>query len=166
MPDIVADGKTRVAWVPSITNKAAPTQAELNAGMLLQSTMTAGGLSGLQPSTARVDTSSLASTFSTGVNGRTSYDDIELELKRQSGTDTIYATLTRDTAGYLVVRTGLAEGTAWATNQGGSAGGSVRVYPAQCGEVSHRDPEENSLERYGVPLTITDKPELRAVVAA
>jgi hypothetical protein len=165
MPDIVADGKTRVSWVPAVANLAAPTTTELNAGMQLQSTMTASGLSGLQPETAKVDTSSLASTFATSVNGRTSFGDIELEFKKQSGTDTVYTTLTRDTAGFLVVRTGFAESAAWASNQGGSLGGALRVYPMQCGEVSHRDPEENSLERYGVPMTVTSTPNLRASVA-
>jgi hypothetical protein len=159
VPDIVSDGKTRVSWVPTIASIAAPTTTELNAGMQLQSTLTAAGLSGLQPETAKVDTSSLASTFTTSVNGRTSFGDIELEFKKQSGTDTIYDTLTRDTAGYLVVRTGIAESTAWAASQ------KVRVYPMQCGEVSHRDPEENSLERYGVPMTVTSTPNLRATTA-
>ena len=91
----------------------------------------------------------LASTFNTGVNGRTSFDDIVLQFKKQSGTDTIYDTLNRDTTGYLVVRTSVAESTAWTAAQ------KVRVYPVQCGEVSHVDPEENSLERYEVPLTVT-----------
>jgi hypothetical protein len=65
MPDITADGKTRVYWVTTIANIAAPTVAELNAGISLQATLTADGLMGLQPETADVDTSSLASTFNT-----------------------------------------------------------------------------------------------------
>src|SRR5687768_3186917 len=111
MPDITADGKTRVSWVPTISNIAAPTTAELNAGMLLHSTMTADGLAGFRPETADVDTSSLDSTFNTNVNGRTSFSGTTLRMKKQSGTDTIYDTLTRDTAGYVVVRNGIAAGT-------------------------------------------------------
>lgn len=159
MPDISADGKTRVSWVPTIANIAAPTTTELNAGMLLQSTLTADGLMGLNPETADVDTSSLASTFNTAVNGRTSFSNTGLRLKKQSGTDTIFTTLVRDTAGYLVVRRSLAESTAWASAQ------AVEVYPALCGEVSRMNPEPNSVERYEIPLKITSTPNLRAAVA-
>jgi len=159
VPDIVSDGKTRVSWVTTIANIAAPTAAELTAGILLQSTLTADGLAGFQPETASVDTSSLASTFNTSVNGRTGFDGTMLRFKKQSGTDTIYDTLLRDVAGYVVIRTGITESTAWSASQ------KVRVYPALCGEVSHLDPEENSLERYEVPIAITATPNLRATVA-
>lgn len=159
MPDITSDGKTRVAWVPTVANIAAPTTAELNAGMLLQTTLTADGLMGLSPDTADVDTSSLASTFNTNVNGRTSFSGTGLRLKKQSGTDTIFTTLVRDTAGYLVVRRSIAEGTAWASTQ------AVEVYPALCGELKRLDPEPNSVERYEIPLKVTSTPNLRAAVA-
>lgn len=159
MADIVADGKTRVAWVPTIANIAAPTTAELNAGMLLQTLLTADGLSGFQPETAKVDTSSLASTFNTARNGRTSFDSPMLTLKKQDTGDTAYTTLIRDATGYIVIRNSITESTAWASTQ------PVRVYPVQCGEVQHVDVEENSLERYQVPLTVTSTPNLRAAVA-
>ncbi|AXH89401.1 hypothetical protein [Micromonospora aurantiaca] len=159
MPDITADGKTRVAWVPSIANINAPTTTELNAGMLLHSTLTADGLVGLRPETADVDTSSLDSTFSTTVNGRTSFSGTMLRLKKQSGTDTIFDTLVRDAVGFLVVRRSVAASTAWASAQ------KVEVYPALCGEVARVDPEPNTVERYEIPLKITSSPSLRAAVA-
>lgn len=159
MADITADGKTRVYWVTSIANINAPTTTELNAGIALQSTMTADGLNGFQPATADVDTSSLDSTFSTMVNGRTSFSNTALRLKKQSGTDTIFTTLTRDTAGYVVIRRSLAATTAWASSQ------AVEVYPALCGEVSRMDPEPNTVERYEIPIKITSSPALRAAVA-
>ncbi|WP_329013236.1 hypothetical protein OG271_04035 [Micromonospora rifamycinica] len=159
MPDITSDGKTRVAWVPSIANINAPTTTELNAGMLLQSTMTADGLAGFRPETADVDTSSLDSTFNTAVNGRTSFSGTMLRLKRQSGTDTIFDTLVRDAAGYIVIRRSVASTTAWASAQ------KVEVYPALCGEVARIDPEPNTVERYEIPLKITASPALRAAVA-
>ena len=159
MPDITADGRTRVYWVTTIANIAAPTTSELNAGIDLTSTLTADGLSGLQPDTADVDTSSLASTFNTTVNGRSSFSNTRLRLKKQSGTDTIFTTLVRDTAGYLVIRRSVTQATAWTTAQG------VEVYPALCGEVARMDPEPNTVERYEIPLKITSTPNLRAAVA-
>jgi hypothetical protein len=159
VPDITSDGKTRVSWVPTIANIAAPTTTELNAGMLLQSTLTADGLVGFRPETADVDTSSLASTFNTTVNGRTSFSGTMFRLKKQSGTDTIFTTLVRDAAGYVVIRRSIAESTAYASAQ------AIEVYPALCGEVARMDPEPNSVERYEIPIKVTSTPNLRAAVA-
>jgi hypothetical protein len=159
LADITSDGKTRVCWVTSIANINAPTTSELNAGIDLTSTMTADGLSGFNPDTADVDTSSLASTFTTNVNGRTSFSNTQLTLKRQSGTDTIFTTLTRDTAGYVVIRRSVAQATAWTSTQG------VEVYPALCEEVSRMDPAPNTVERYIIGIKITSSPALRSAVA-
>jgi hypothetical protein len=159
MADITSDGKTRVYWVTSIANINAPTTTELNAGMDLTSTMTADGLAGFQPNTADVDTSSLASTFTTNVNGRTSFSNTQLTLKRQSGTDTIFTTLVRDTAGYVVIRRSVAQATAWTTAQG------IEVYPSLCEEVARIDPAPNTVERYMIGIKITSSPALRAAVA-
>jgi hypothetical protein len=159
MPDITADGKTRVYWVSTIANINAPTTAELNAGIALQSTMTADGLNGFQPATADVSTSALDSTFDTMVNGRTSFSNTSLRIKKQSGTDTIFTTLTRDTAGYVVIRRSITASTAWASAQ------ACEVYPALCGEVSRIDPEPNTVERYEIPIKITGSPALRSAVA-
>jgi hypothetical protein len=159
MADITADGKTRAYWVTSISNQNAPTTTELNAGFDLTNTLTADGLAGLNPDTADVDTSSLASTFSTTVNGRTSFSNTQLTLKRQSGTDTIFTTLVRDTAGFLVVRRSVAQATAWTSTQ------AIEVYPALCEEVSRMDPAPNTIERYVIGLKITASPSLRAAVA-
>lgn len=160
MGDIIADGRTRAAWVTTISNIAAPTVAELTAGMLLQNTLTPAGLQGLQPETAKVDASSLASVVSLSRNGRIGIDGTLLEFKKQDGTDTIYDTLTYQTTGFLVVRTSILEGTAWVAAQ------KVRVYPMECGEVMHVDIEENTMERYQVPLALISKWNLRATVAA
>jgi hypothetical protein len=159
MADITSDGKTRVYWVSSIANINAPTTTELNAGIDLTSTLTADGLSGFQPDTADVDTSSLASTFTTNVNGRTSFSNTQLTLKKQSGTDTIFTTLVRDTAGYVVIRRSVAQATAWTTAQGSE------VYPALCEEVARIDPAPNTVERYMIGIKITASPALRAAVA-
>lgn len=164
MADVPADGKTRVYWVTTIANQNAPTTTELNAGIDLTSTLTADGLSGFQPDTADVDTSSLASTFTSNVNGRSSFSNTRLRLKKQASGDTIFTTLIRDTAGFIVIRRSITQSTAWATAQG------CEVYPALCGEVARMDPEPNSVERYEIPMKITagsagTGPSLRAAVA-
>lgn len=160
MADIPIDGKVRVAWVPTISNISAPTVAELNAGTLLQATMTADGLVGFKPETADVSTSSLASTFDTNTNGRVSFSGMMLRLKKQTGTDTIWGTLIKDAAGYIVLRRYIDEATAW------TAADKAQVYPSICGETADVDPEPNTLGRYEVPIKLTSEPDLRAVVAA
>lgn len=159
MADIPTDGNTRVTWAPAISNKLAPTQAELNAGLLLQSLITSDGLMGLEPETATVDNSSLASTFNTGTIGRDSFSGTGLRLKKQDATDTAYNTLVRGASGYLVIRRDIAESTAWATGQ------KVEVYPVVCGQTKRLNPEANTVARYEVPMLITSPPELRATVA-
>jgi hypothetical protein len=164
MADIPADGNIRAYWVTSIASQNAPTATELNAGIDLTSTITADGLMGLQPDTADIDVSSLASTFNAVDNGRVSFSGTKLRLKKQTSTDTIFNTLTKGTAGFLVVRRSVAQATAWASAQG------VEVYPAKCGETARVDFEPNSLERYEIPIKITagaagTGPSLRAAVA-
>lgn len=159
MADITADGKTRVYWVTTIANIQAPTTTELNAGIDLTATLTADGLSGFQPDTADVDTSSLASTFTTNVNGRTSFSNTQLTLKKQLSGDTIFTTLTRDTAGFVAIRRSVVQSTAWTTAQ------AMEVYPALCEEVSRMDPAPNTIERYVIGIKITATPALRAAVA-
>lgn len=159
MPDIVSDGKTRVAWVTTIANIAAPTTTELNAGILLHSFITADGLTGLQPQSALVSTSALDSIFDTNVNGRLSFDNIQLTFKKQTSPDTAYTTLARDTAGFLTVRRSLTAGTAWASTQ------PLEVYPMLVAVRAKMNPEPNTVERYQVTFVVTSTPNLDAAVA-
>jgi hypothetical protein len=157
--DIPVDGFTRVFWVSAISNIALPTTTELNAGLSLTSTMTPDGLMNFQPDTADVDNSSLASTFDTVDVGRDSFKNTALRLKKQTATDTIYNTMTRGTAGYVVVRRDVDQSTAWTTGQ------AIEVYPAKCGQTRRLDPAANEETKYEVPIKITSQPNLRAAVA-
>lgn len=160
MADVFADGNTRVAFVPAIASIAAPTTTELNAGTLLQSVMTADGLMGFEATTAEVDTTSLASTFNTKTIGRDDFSGTGLRIKKQTyGSDTVFTLLTRGTAGYIVIRRGTTETTAWASSQ------AVEVYPVTCGQTKFLAPEANSVQRYEIPTPITSAPNLRAAVA-
>ena len=159
MADVFSDGNTRVSYVAAISNIAAPTVAELNAGILLQSYITADGLMGFEASTAEVDTTSLASTFNTKNLGRDEFSGTGLRLKKQTGTDTVYDTLTRGTAGHIVIRRGVTETTAWTIAQ------KAEVYPIVCGQIKFLAPEANSVQKYEVPTPVTSAPNLRATVA-
>jgi hypothetical protein len=157
--DIVVDGFTRVAFVTAIANQAAPTTTELNAGILLQSVMTPDGLTGFEPSTADVDNSALNSTFDTKTIGRDSFSGTKLIFKKQSGTDTVYNTLTRGTSGFIVVRRYLDNNTAWASTQ------VVEVYPVIFGQTRNLAPVANSVTKWEVDTKITLSPTIRGAVA-
>lgn len=159
MADIIVDGNTRVAYVSAISNQAAPTTTELNAGVLLQSVMTPSGIQNFQPTTAPVDNSALDSTFTTSTIGRDSFSNPLLELKKQASGDTAYTTLTRGTTGFIVVRRYVASTTAWTSAQ------AVEVYPGVCGQTIAVDPAPNEVAKYQVPWMITASPSLRAAIA-
>ena len=160
MADVFADGNVRVAFVASIASIAAPTTSELNAGILLQTTLTPDGLMGFEAETADVDTTSLASTFDTKGIGRDAYSGTALRLKKQTvGSDTIRTTLSRGTTGNIVIRRGITETTAWASTQ------QVEVYPIICGRRKELTPEANGLLKYEVPVKVWQPPNPDAVVA-
>lgn len=160
MADVFADGNTCVTFTSAIANIALPTAAELNAGIRLQSFLTADGLNGFEATTAEVDTTSLASTFDTKNLGRDSFSNTMLRLKKQTyGSDTPFATLTRGTAGFIAIRRGIVETTAYASGQ------AMEVYPMICGQTKFLAPTANSIQKYEVPVPITSAPNLRAAVA-
>lgn len=166
MADIIVDGMTRVAWVPTIANIGSPTVAELNAGILLTTTLTPDGLMNFQADTADVDTSSLGSTYDTVDNGRDSFKNTGLRLKKQDGTDTVYTTLVKGATGNIVIRRDVDRNTAWASGQGnGGTNGTLAVFPAKCARRKRLDPAKNEVTKYEVPIKIYAAPNEDAVVA-
>jgi hypothetical protein len=157
--DSNVDGRTKVYQVPTISNIAAPTVAELNAGVALDGLITPDGLVGFEPDTADVDNAKLNSTFDTVTAGRASFSGTLLRLIKQTGTDTVYNTLVYGFATNIVVRRDVTAGTAW------TIGDKVEVYPVQCGEVRNLAPEGNSVHKYEIITKITTQPNLRATVA-
>jgi hypothetical protein len=159
VPDIIGDGKEAWWWVPTISNVNAPTTTEINAGIRVSQWMTKDGATGFAPDTADAPTSNIETTFDTNTNGRRTFSGPRLRFKKQSGTDTVYATLTPDATGYLVRRKSLAATAAVASTQ------PVQVFPVICGETAWLDVEDNMPERFDVPVKITAEPKLRAAVA-
>ncbi|MFC8429917.1 hypothetical protein [Streptomyces sp. NPDC057253] len=159
MADLISDGKTRVAWLSTVANINAPTVAELTAGADYTKRITPDGLK-IDPSTADVDTSSLASTFDTKTAGRVGFDT-ELTFKRGDtvGDDAPFTTLKYGVSGFLVVRRGVAYTTAWTVGQ------KVEVYPITCGEPQNSSPAANEVLKFVSPMKVTDAPATAATVA-
>ena len=165
MADILSDGNTRVAFVASIANQAAPTTTELNAGLLLQSIITADGFEGFEPSTSDVDNTALNSRFDTVTIGRTQFSGTMLRFKKQTGTDTVYNTLFYGVTGFIVARRYISETTAWTSGQGGGGtNGIVNVYPVIFGDRRDLKPEGNTLARWEIDTKISNQPSLTALI--
>lgn len=148
-----------MAWVPTIANIAAPTTTELNAGLLLTFLITRDGLMGFEPTTNKVDNSSIGDIFDISSAGTDTFNDSGFRLKKQTGTDTAHTTLVKGTAGYTVIRRDIDRNTAWASSQ------KVEVYPSVCGRRKRLAPEKDTVARYEVPIFITSEPNIDAAVA-
>lgn len=159
MTDVFSDGNIRVQWVTAIANIALPTTTELNLGTRLDSTMTKDGLVGFEAETAGVETTPLSGVFNTELPGRASYSGNALRVKKQNGGDAIFALLLPLASGFVVLRRSIAAATAYATGQ------KLEVYPATCGYEKYMAPEENTVERYEIPIFVSSQPNTRAAVA-
>jgi hypothetical protein len=165
MADSLADGRTRVAYVPAIASLTAPTTTELNAGILLAGIaggglITPDGLIGFEATTADVPTDALDSTYDTVDVGRDSFSGTMLRLKKQTSGDTAYTTLgVKGTTGYIVIRRNTTATTAWASSQ------VVEVYPIKTGRRRDLAPEKNAVQKYEVPCKIYQEPAQDSVVA-
>lgn len=157
MSDLFVDGNLKVTFAPAIANINSPTTTELNAGTSLETLITPTGLQ-IKPTTASVDTSNLASTFTTSSAGRRSFA-ITVEFKRQTPTDTAFNLLPYKTSGYLVVRRNLASSTAFASSQ------NVEVYPVTVGEPELAPPAINEVQKFTSSMMVTTDPATRAVIA-
>jgi len=157
MSDLFDDGNTRVSFVPSIASISAPTTTELNAGTALESYITPTGLQ-IKAATAAVDTSNLASTFTTQGVGRRSFT-ITVEMKRQTPTDVAYNLLPYKTSGYLAVRRTKAATVAW------TSGDVIEVYPVTTGEPELAPPAANEVAKFTSSMMVTSDPSTRAVIA-
>ncbi|WP_199807452.1 hypothetical protein [Streptomyces sp. NRRL F-5650] len=91
---------TRVLWVPTIANKAAPTRAELDAGTALEAET--GAMSGWQTTSGTVPTPALGSRFTPVVGGEITASDSSLTFYASKTGDDVRTLLTRETPGFIV----------------------------------------------------------------
>lgn len=151
------DGMIRVYYTASISNKAAPTVAELNAGTSISNFITKDGVN--TPSNQNmVDNASLAETFDAQVPGSFG-GPITLTGIRDNATDTFWNLITYNLAGYIVIRRGVATATAW------TIADKVEVYPVQFHEPLPVPTASNEQGRFSAQGAVTSQPNLKAVVA-
>jgi hypothetical protein len=159
MADLISDGLTKVSWVTTISNTAAPTAAELNAGVSLEGFLTPDGY-GMSTSTDAVDASSLASTQDAEIPGRRK-DSGSLTFKNQGESAAPWTTFASRPSGYLAVRYGVSvAGTpTFAASQ------KVHIIPATAGDRQPMASAKNEVLKFQVPIFVTGTVQASVSVA-
>lgn len=151
------DGMIRVAFVTTISNIAAPTTAELNAGTLISNFITKDGLT-VPSNQNNVPNSSLAETFDSELPGSFG-GALSMTGIRDATTDTFWNLVVYNTAGYIVVRRGIATATAWTAAQ------KVEVYPMTWHEPVPVQTASNEQGKFTAQAPVSSQPNLKATVA-
>lgn len=111
-------GVTKVLWVPTIADKAAPTRVELDAGTALE--QETGEVDGWSVTSEVVETPTLGSLFTAKINGPISADDSSLTMYASQDGEDVRTLLTRGTNGFVV----------W-MDEGDTATGLMDVFPVR-----------------------------------
>ncbi len=159
IPGTPVDGNTRVMWVPTIANTAAPTAAEISAGVDVSCYLTADGWNTSLSETTTSDKRLCQSQDFEG-KGRFSRSlDIKY-IENPAGTvnNLAYTTLVPGTTGNFVVRRGLPYATAIIATH------KVNVWPVTMGEYDPQPPEENSVFKVAQKTFVTGKVTLQVAV--
>jgi len=153
----VHEGKFNLYWLTAVSNKAAPTVAEITAGVALTSFVTKDGVS---PSINgnNVDSATIAETFDATVVGSWSAD-MEVTMFRDNSADTAWNLCVYGTNGFLVIDRFRTSGTL------PSAGHKVEVWPAQMHQPAPSNTASNEMLKFTEKFAITSQPNLSATVA-
>ena len=159
MVDSTADGRIRIFSVVSIASIAAPTAAELNAGVDLTNFIPPGGLTGFQAETESVDNTKINSVFNTALPGRVSLGGPRIRFIKQIGSDAVWNLFTYGFVTNIVIRQDYTYATAWTAAQ------PCRVYPITAGEFSEVDTAPNEMHSWEIQVFPSTAFNQRAVVA-
>ncbi|NJP24463.1 hypothetical protein FLW53_09625 [Microbispora sp. SCL1-1] len=91
---------TKVYWVPTISNKAAPTRSELNAGTDVSRAI--ADVNGWQVSSEMIDVPDMGSRFISKIPGRISANDSSITYYMDTAGVDARTVMPRDTTGYIV----------------------------------------------------------------
>jgi hypothetical protein len=160
----VAPGVLRASWVPSIANIAAPTVAEINAGVDLTVKLRRDGVSTPLDGKA-ADNSDISSPYDKTVAATFGGAPISLKLKRDPSAETIWTTLTPPSgsaagaSGFVVIRRFGGSAVAFASTQ------KVEVWPVQVLSRAMDNTTADNIQTYTAMLAVPSAPNQDAVIA-
>ena len=144
MTHIISDGMVAAWWLTACANPAAPTVAEITAGVILHSSITPDGLD-IGTTETMVDVGALDSIQDAEVPGRRK-DDATLTFKYPGDAAAPWTTFAGRPDGFLVLRWGIAATTAIAAAQ------KVDVRPVRAGVRQRIKPAKNEVLKFSVAL--------------
>lgn len=154
---LVFEGRTNVYWLTACANIAAPTVAEITAGVALTTFVSKDGVA-TNATTNNVDSATIAEVFDAQVVGSWG-GEVELTMFRDATADTAWNLCVYGTAGFLVIDRFRVSGVL------PSATHKVEVWPAQMHQPVPENSASNALQRFVAKFAITSAPNLKATVA-
>ncbi len=146
-------GISKCIWAVSVANKAAPTRAEINAGIDLSRQIADFG--GWSSTSESIETPDLSSKFTSSIGGRQTAEDSTLMLYlAQDGVD-VRTTLVRDTNGFVIWMDG-----------GDVAGYKMDVFPVRISSTPKQRSVGDEAMRMDVQFNITSEPAENVTIPA
>lgn len=137
-------GTRQVYWLPAVTDPAAPTRAELDAGIDLTGEI--ASMSGFSVSSATVSVPDLSTRFAPDIPGQITAASSSITFYASEDSDDIRTILPRDQAGFIAVL--------W---EGDQSGKSMDVYPVTVTSVP-KDVTTTNAGQMSVDFAVTAVP--------
>lgn len=138
-------GKTKVYFLPSVSNPASPTRTEMNAGTDLSPEIEA--LAGWSVTGVQIQTPDFSNRFTAQIAGRIDAAASSLTFYASSNSNDVRSLLPRDTAGYILWLDG-----------GDVTGHKMDVYPVTVTSVSKMRDTTTNAARIMITFSITAAP--------
>lgn len=151
MPRFFRRGLSEIHFVPAVTTLAAPSRAEVAAGVDLSTD--AAEVSGFNFSNQPIITPDLSTTFDTQIPGADTSDTSTITFYDRDDETTIRDALAKGTEGYLVF-----------FPYGDITGARAEVWPAIATGVNDQWTTGNEAAKFVAAFAITSEPEQEAVV--
>lgn len=146
-------GKSKILFLPTVTNQAAPSRSEITAGTPL--TPQVAEVSGFQFTNSPIAMPDLNSTFTSTIPGEDTADDSSLTFYDDDTATTIRTALAKGTSGYILL-----------LPYGDTPTKRAEVWPVTSTGVGDEWSAGNDPARFTVQFGVTAPPTTNAVVPA
>jgi hypothetical protein len=160
MARLVFEERYRIRFVPTLTNKAAPTVAQITAGTDITTLVAKDGVN-YGTSENKVSTSDIASAFDSETIGSWGAS-LQLTFFKDDATDTAWDLFVRGLAGFIVIAPFGFKGA----NNAPLAADKVYVFPVVTQQPQLAASAANEHQTFMTSFAVTSPPDYRAVVAA
>jgi len=150
MARFMRKGTTKLFFVLTISNTAAPTAAEVNAGTRLDTQI--AEVAGFSFKNNPIDIPVMSTAFVGKINGEDTVEDSSLTFYEDSVTNPILTAQAKGTNGYVVIFYG---GTAGASP---AAGDKCEVWPATVASTARMYSAGNEAAKYQISYALTAQP--------